>query len=368
MKVNDWIRIYENLVNWDFELERVDDEGLRQTQAGQKSDFNAAFSDFVIDNYARWVKGKGDPPVMSHRVLEKLVFPLMADGKKTVMLVLSGMRLDQYVCMEQILRKHFNTRRQYFYSILPSSSFFSRSAFFAGALPLEIAADHDWYGCKEPEQVTEKAEKSLLQERLEKAGFQVNKKEPWFTRLPDRISAEELLSKIDSCVSSGLVVFVVDFFDVLLQNSPSSSILQEITNDESGLRTLTGSWFRLSALLQTLRELSRRDCRIILTSDHGAHSAAGELNFTGPGRGKHLRYKFGREISCDERTVVFLDNRSILNTQVCRGHNCIIAKENFYFIHPEKFEHYQRQYRNTFQQGGISLQELIMPLGVFEAL
>lgn len=370
LKVNDWIRMYENLVNWDFELEKADDEGLRQTQAGQKSDFNAAFSDFVIDNYARWVKGKGDPPVMSHQVLEELVFPLIADGKKTVMLVLSGMRLDQYICMEQILKKYFNTRRQYFYSILPSSSFFSRSAFFAGALPLEIAAEHDWYGCKEPEKVTEKAEKCLLQERLEKAGFQVDKKEPWFTRLPDRISAEELLSKIDSCVSSGLVVFVVDFFDVLLQNSPSSSILQEITNDESGLRTLTGSWFRLSALLQTLRELSRRDCRIILTSDHGSTFCSRGTELYGAREwGKHLRYKFGREISCDERTVVFLDNPEHFGIpRFAEDNNCIIAKENFYFIHPEKFEHYQRQYRNTFQQGGISLQELIMPLGVFEAL
>ncbi len=372
LKAGDWVRMYENQVYWDLELEKVEDEGLRQTQAGQKSDFNSAFSDFVIDNYARWVKGKGEPPLMSHQVLDKLVFPNIGDGKKNILMVLSGMRLDQYIGIEQILKKYFNAKHQYFYSILPSSGPFSRSAFFAGALPIEFASRHSglWQEGEEPEMYAYGIEQNLLKEKLISSGYRIDEKEPWFTRLTDRLSAVELLNKIDSCKSSDLVVFVIDFFDVLLQNSTSSSILQEITNDESGLRTLTESWFRLSAMFQVLKKLSERNSRMFLTSDHGSILCSrGTELYGAQSWGKHLRYKFGKEISSDERTVVFLhDPTHFCIPRFSDDLKCIIARENYYFIHPEKFEHYGKQYKNSFQQGGISLQEMIMPLGTFETL
>ena len=371
LKTSEWIRMYEKLVSWDIELEKVDDEGLRQTHAGQKSDYNASFSDLVIENYARWIQGKGNPPPLASNVLDRYVFPLLETKKKVVMVVLSGMRLDQYTGIEQILRSHYTIKRQHFFSILPSSSSFSRNALFSGMIPLEIAERYPeiWTTGEEGEEKANRFERELLGAKMHAAGYGAAEGEPYYTKLHDFTDAGELLSIFESCKASRLITFVVNFFDLLLQNSSSLGMLQEITNDESGLRHLTTSWFQRSALLQVLRELASRDVAVVITSDHGnIHCSRGTELYGVQEWGPNLRFKFGTDISSDERRVVYLADPSHFGLPSFKERtNCIIAKENYYFIHSEKFEHYQKQYRNSFQQGGISMEEVIMPLGVFES-
>ena len=369
LKTGDWVKMYENQVFWDMELEKVDDEGLRQTHAGQKSDCNSAFSSFVIENYACWISGKGNPPLLSSQAMEKMIFPGLNDKSKTILMVLSGMRLDQYISIEQILKKYYNVNRQYFYSILPTSSAFSRNAFFAGALPLEISFNFSdiWQNGDECEESANRLEKELLERNLAALGYNLPKNEPWFTKLDDTSDFAALKNAVNSCKSSKLITFVVNFFDLLLQSSSSPGILQEITNDESGLRSLTVSWFQRSALLQMLKELSKRNYNIVITSDHGCTLCSRGTELYGAGEWeKSLRYKFGVDVSSDERTVIFLADPTHFGLPRFTDETCcVIARENYYFVHPEKFEHYQKQYKTSFQQGGVSLEEIVMPVGFF---
>jgi CheY-like chemotaxis protein len=366
---SDWMKLYESITRWELELETVEDEGLRQTLAGLKSECNTGFSNFVMDNYGHWVRGIGQSPTLAPQLIDKCLLPILKDKKKVALVVLSGMRLDQYLSIEQLVRKYYDVKRGYFYSILPSSTTFSRNALLAGAFPSEIAANCPdlWKTGNEDVDIANSMESQLMSQKLAGKGIDLPVDEPWFTKITDATDSNELIDRIDKCKESPLITLVVDFFDVLMKNRTSSSMLQEITNDESGFRSLTQSWFQRSALLSVIKEMAHRDFTVILTSDHGSALCSRGTELYGvKDWGKNLRFKFGVDISCDERTVLFLGEPSHFGLpKFGEDTACIIAKENYYFIHPEKFEHYHKQYRNSFQQGGISMEELIMPVGIF---
>ncbi|MBN1758306.1 MAG: response regulator [Chitinispirillaceae bacterium] len=364
-----WIKLYENVTGWDLALESVDDEGIRQTHSGQKSDCNAHFSSTFIENYAHWIKDETEGPLLSTGVIEQHVAPLLAADKRTYLIVLSGMRLDQYIGIESVLKKFFRVDRHYFYSTLPTDDTFARAALFSGKLPSDIAAENE-----EQLSLTEDSdsvkthliEEQLLSDHLARLGHPVPVDEPWFTRITDRLEPEHLLSRIESCRNSKLITFVVNFFDQVRQVSTASGIMQELTNDESGMRALTRSWFKRSALLHFLREVATQDCRVVVMSDHGSVLCSrGTELYCSKSLTPNLRYKFGNGISSDERTVVYLADPTHFGIPKFGNDTaCVIARENYYFIQPDKFEHYNRHYRNTFQQGGISMEEIIVPLGI----
>jgi len=364
-----WIKLYENMTNWDIALESADDEGLRQTHSGQKSDCNAKFSNAFIQNYSHWIKDESSAPLLSNNVMKKHVAPLLAENRRTYLIVLSGMRLDQYLGIESMLKKLYHVQRNYFFSVLPTDDLFSRSALLSGMLPSEIAAlkTPHWSIDNSADAVhVHLAEEQLLAENLARLGYNVIPEEPWFTLITDRLEPEHLSARIESCRKSKLVTFVVDFFEQLQQAGSTSGILQEITNDESGLRALTRSWFKRSALLHLLKETATQDCRVVIMSDHGSILCSrGTELYCAKTFEPNLRYKFGSDISCDERTVVYLSDPAHYGLpNIGNEARCIIAKENYYFTKPDKFEHYNRHYKNTFQQGGVSMEEIIVPVSI----
>jgi CheY-like chemotaxis protein len=364
-----WFRMYENITGWDLALESVDDEGIRQTHSGQKSDCNALFSTSIIENYAHWIKEGTEAPLLSTGVIERHIAPLLASGRKTYLIVLSGMRLDQYIGIESVLKKFFRVDRHYFYSTLPTDDTFARMALFSGKLPGEIVEGNsaELFLTEDSDTVkTHLVEEQLLSEHLARLGYPVTADEPWFTRITDRLEPEHLHSRIESCRKSNLITFVVDFFDQVRQVSTASGIMQELTNDESGMRALTRSWFKRSALLNLLREVAEQDCRVVVLSDHGSVLCSrGTELYSSKSLTPNLRYKFGTGISSDERTVVYLADPTHYGIPKFGDDTaCVIARENYYFVQPDKFEHYNKHYRNTFQQGGISLEEIIVPIGI----
>ena len=372
LNISEWIKLYESIVRWDLDLESVESEGLRQTHAGLKSECNTAFSNFIMDYYAQWIRGVGPLPTLAPSVIDKHITPILKDGKKVALIVLSGMRLDQYLDIEQSLKKYYDVKRNYFFSVIPSATPFSRNALLAGAFPSEIALSCPdlWKDGNEDSSTANRMEAQLMAQKLASRGIDCPVDEPWFSKINTSTEVKELMGKINKCKKSPILTFVIDFFDLLMQNRTSSSMLQEITNDESGFRTLTQSWFQRSALFNLIKELSQLDYTLVLTSDHGSTSCSRGTELYGVSDwGKNHRYKFGKDISCDERTVLFLGEPVHFGLPKFEDETaCIIAKEHYYFIHPEKFEDYSKQYRNSFQQGGISMEELIMPIGIFTPL
>jgi CheY-like chemotaxis protein len=366
-----WIKLYENLAGWDLILEGIDDEGLRQTHSGHKSECNARFASAFIENYAHWIKDGNPAPLLSTRVMEKLLCPLLSNGKRTYLVVLSGMRLDQYMGIEEVLRKNYRVQRNYFFSTLPTDDTFARATLFSGMFPSRIAETYGQQWSPDAADAdhlkTHLIEEQLLAENLARLGHPVPHDEPWFTRISDRLEPEHLHSRIDSCRKSKLITFIVNFSDQVRQAQITSGILQEITNDESGIRALTRSWFKRSALLTLLRDIAVHDCNLVVMSDHGSVLCSrGTELYCAKNWSSNLRYKFGSGISSDERTVVYLPDPTHFGLPKFGDDvACVIARENYYFIHPDKFEHYNRQYKNTFQQGGVSMEEIIVPVGIF---
>jgi CheY-like chemotaxis protein len=370
LSTQQWIKLYETMTTWDLVLETVEDEGLRQTHSGQKSDCNEKFAAAFIESYAHWIRNEENTPLLSTKVIEKHLCPQLEKNRRTFLVVLSGMRLDQYIGIENVLKKLFKVERNYFFATLPTDDSFARATLFSGMFPREIAETYqpEWsLGGEKDTLKTHLIEEQLLSENLARLGHPLPQDEPWFTRITDRIEPEHLQSRIESCRKSPLIAFVVNFFDQLQAALTSSGILQELTNDESGMRSLTRSWFKRSALFHLLREIANQDCRVVIMSDHGSVlcSRATEL-YCAKNWESNLRYKFGSGISSDERTVIYLTDPSHFSLpNFGDDTTCVIARENYYFVQPDKFEHYNMHYRNIFQQGGVSMEEIIVPVGVF---
>jgi CheY-like chemotaxis protein len=363
-----WIALYENFARWDAELDTVEDEGLRQTHAGQKSDGNAAFANFIIENYGYWIRGENNPPPLSAQALDRFVDPLLRDGKQVYCIIISGMRLDQYLGIEESARKFFNVSRNHFFSILPTDACFSRAAFLAGAYPSEIAEQFpEWKPTDEKNQEALGCfEEQFLRNHLEKSGIDLGG-HVFYTHLTDAATLQAGLAKHRK---SRLTVIVADFVNLLAKSTPASAIAREIAPDERALRSITRAWFGNSVLLNLFKELARKKCAVVLTSDHGIMYCSRKTEIYGARQLSYgLRYKFGKDITADDRRVVALSDPRLYKLPRFRGApGCIIARENYYFTPPASFKDAHKETSNTFQQGGISMEEMIMPLAVFTPL
>jgi CheY-like chemotaxis protein len=350
-----WTALQETIARWDVELDKIGDEGLRQAHAGQKSDANAAFADFVVEHYGHWIKGEEGPPVLSVHALEKFVDPLLRAGEQVFLVIISGMRLDQYLVIEEALRTMYRVRRNYYYAILPTDTLFARSALLAGAFPLEIAGKDS-----EMKQVDDG---KLLQNHLAQAEIKLSGG-LFYTRMTE---AETFQAELKRHSTSQLAVIVADFVNLLTRGNAPPAIVQEIAPGERALRSMTRTWFENSALFGLFKDLSRKKCTVVLTSDHGVVYCTRKTEVYGVKEFDYgLRYKFGRDITADERRVVALaDPRLFMLPRTKKSPACIIAKEDFYFVRPESFRDNRS---DTFQQGGISMDEMIMPVAVFTPL
>ncbi|MBD3421909.1 MAG: response regulator [Chitinivibrionales bacterium] len=366
-----WITLYENLVKWDFELERIDDEGLRQTHSGQKSDCNRAFSQFIVEHYAAWMRNTRNPPVMTPHIIDKALLPFLENGEKVYFVVMDCMRLDQFLAIESLLKKSYDIKRRYFYSILPSSTGFARRSLFAGKFPDEIAHQHPgMYRDLDEDNIDScEFEKMLLLEKLKKSNVKLSP-QPKLVAINNSTDARQFLKNLDEYEKDQLVAITVNFVDMLVQSRTTSAILKEIAPDESAFRSLTRAWFQYSTLYQILRKLADQNCTVLMTTDHGSVFCTRSTDLYGSREiMKNTRYKRGVKITSDERRAIHLSDPTIFRLpRSIEDEHYILALENYYFCVPGKFEDYKDRYENSFQQGGVSLEEMILPLAVLKPL
>ena len=364
---SEWINLYRNLVHWDFELEKTDDEGLRQNHAGQKSDCNAAFARFIMDNYAFWVKGDNKPPLFSNKVVERAVVPLLQEGKNVFFLVMDCMRLDQYLAIEDFLKELYDIRCGHYYSILPTATRFSRRSLFSGLMPDDIAQAYPAFLEEHAGHVTGLPgyEQQMLRDNLNRCGLSIDT-DLSFASLGDTGEALRFLDGIDSLAGKRLVTVVVDCMHLLAQSRSTSSVVRELAPDETSFRALTRSWFRYSVLLQIIRALAERDCTLVLTADHGSMLCSrGTELYGSTDLEADLRFKAGEGISSDERHSLCISSPAQYRLPASEEMTtCLLAREDYYFITPDSFHNYQNQYRNSFYYGGVSMEEMIVPFAV----
>jgi CheY-like chemotaxis protein len=367
MDVRTWMQVYDNLVKWDIELEKVDDEGIRQAHAGQRSDANAGFAEFFMDNYIRWIKGQAGAPVFTPQIVDAYIVPRLKDDQKVCFVVFDCLRLDQYAAIEPLLRKIFNIERHLYFSNIPSAPSFAGRMLFGGEYAIDIDARHPgfWEQNLNDKNSRPCIEESLLREKLASRNLDMGDSLV-YEAIDNAESGKSFLLKMTDLQEKQLIALGVNSVDLLMQNNQSSSLIQEMASDEISFRRLTYSWFQNSSLYLILKELAKEECTVILTSGNGSVLCTRGTEIYGeevPGADE--RFRFGKNITSDERHALFMSEPVHFRLpEPAPGSAAIILKENYYFIQHDKFENYKKQYRNTFQNGGISMEEIIVPLAV----
>jgi CheY-like chemotaxis protein len=355
-----WAKIYDALIRWDFELQKAEDEGVRQTHMGQKSDANKLFCSYYIDNYLRWINGQGDAlPVLSPRMFDVHVAPHLSAGKRVYFFVFDSMRADQSMALEPLLSEFYTIARNYYYSILPTASEFTAETLLSGMYPQEIA---DMY----PGESRGKREEKLFMDRLDRSKF--GSAGAAYVSIDDMRSGHDFLGSLMAYREKCLVAIRVNFFNMLQQGSAQSQVIQEMSSDENAFRMLAASWFQYSSIYQILRELTRQDCVVVMTATNGSVlSTRGTELYGQPCENNSLRFRFGENITSDERHSLFLAEPARFKIPPESPTSVgIVLKENFYFTHTDKFENYNRQYQNAFKNGGVSMEEVLCPVVVLK--
>ena len=365
----DWIDIYTKLVNWDLRLDTHSEIDLRTTLNDQRRDCNKEFSKFVENNYLKWLQNPEDyyTPKLSPDVVEQYVLPHLKKSNGPVFLfILDCLRLDQWLVIEQHLLELFNIERDYYFSILPTATPYARNSIFGGMFPDEIAKHFPeaWDGTKEDERSLNKNEKELLEIHLERLKIEL-KTELKYLKIINPDVGKGFEQNIFSHRKTHFMAVVVNFLDMIAHGRSDSDLLKEITPDESAYRSLTNSWFMHSSLLGTFKNIaSMENATVIVTTDHGSvRSLRGAKVLGDKEASTNLRFKFGRNLKVDDKYAMTLKNPEeykLPNRGLAKSY--IIAKEDYYFVYPTEYHKFLNHYKDTFQHGGISMEEMILPV------
>ncbi|MCB0833084.1 MAG: bifunctional response regulator/alkaline phosphatase family protein [Bacteroidetes bacterium] len=364
----DWYDINLSLCQWNLEMDSYPELGLRETLNDQISACNVEFGKYIERHYSNWINaGPGHPrPEFSTDIVRKYVAPKLIEGRRVVFIVIDCLRLDQWLGFESYLSSLYTFDRRYYFSILPTATPYSRNAIFSGLFPLEIEKKFPevWAKGEEDESSKNRFEKEFLEHQIKNLKIPL-KTDVKYIKILNVDAAKNLEGQILSFVESNeLTAVVINFLDILAHSRSDSNVIKEIAPDERAYRSLSNSWFMHSPLLDMLKTLARADCSIVITSDHGSiRSLHGTQVIGDRETSTSLRYKYGKNIKANSKHALFIKNPADYKLP-SRGVNTqyMIAKEDYYFVYPTNYHHYLNYYKDTFQHGGVSMEEMIMPV------
>ncbi len=358
----EWIEMYRRLVYWDLELANTDDPSIHDIFLSQKQDANRLFCRFYEEHYLGWLGGADDKPDMSPTVLKERLFTLLKENRPTFMIVIDNFRYDQWKFVQPAIEHLFRVERDdLYYTIIPTTTQFARNAMFAGLMPSEIERKYPQYWVNEDEQGWKNQyESELLQENLRRHGFNIKQS---YNKVLNAQYGKRLVDRLPELLHSQLNVIIYNFIDMLSHARTDSDIVRELAGDEKAYRSLTLSWLEHSPLMEMLQALSERDVNIIITTDHGSVRIDRPVRVKGDRDiSVNLRYKQGRLLDYNPKDVfevkdparLFLPRRHVTSPY-------IFCHENDFFAYPNNYNEYVKYYMNTFQHGGISLEECLVP-------
>lgn len=356
---NDWAALYRQLVDWELKLVSAD-PALADMLRMQKAEANLGFAKFVKRNYADWMQHHDF--TMNHNVMQHHILPMLKQGEKVFLVVFDNFRYDQWKAIETELTD-YDITEQLCCSILPTATQYARNALFAGMMPSEIKQRYpDWWTEEDAEESKNLNEPHLIQAFLDR----VRRRDAFsYHKINTTDEAEQLLAEADELLQrNSLNVVVVNFIDMLSHARTESKMVRELAHDEAAYRSLTLSWFRHSAISQLLHRLSQTDCRVVLTTDHGSIRTDTPVKIIGDrNTNTNLRYKLGRNLACESRDVFTVkDPKSVFLPSPNISTSYVFATGNTFLAYPNNYNYYAAYYRNTFQHGGISMEEMIIPL------
>ena len=359
----EWYKIYKKLIYWELEIEKIGDNSIEQILEMQKSDANSQYFKFVKNNYKDWLSGINSP-LMSHNLIRKKVIPLVTDEIPTYMILIDNLRYDQWKIIEPYILEDFNLIDDDLYtSILPTSTQYSRNSIFSGLLPSELEKKYpEKWKNDEDDGGKNNYENDFLLDNFQRLGKGRDKIS--YTKITNIDSGRKTISKIMNMKSNLLNVIVYNFVDMLSHARTDMKVIKELADDDSAYRSLTASWFSHSPLKDIMREIAKQKANLIITTDHGT------INVNKPSRiigdrsvNSNLRYKQGKNLNFNKNDVFVINNPNeyFLPSQNLSS-KYIFAKEDLYFVYQNNYNKFANLYKNTYQHGGISMEEMLIPV------
>lgn len=360
---DEWIQLYKKLVYWDLELSHAEDANIHEIFNSQKSEANQLFCRYVEQNYVDWLNNpNAAKPLLSPMVLREKLFPLLRDDKPTFLIVIDNFRYDQWKFLQPAIEQYLRTKDDsLYYSILPTTTQFARNAMFGGLMPSEIERKYPQYWVNEDQEgFKNQFENELLDENLRRNGFNIKHS---YNKVLNAQYGHKLVDGLGNLMQNKLNVIIYNFVDMLSHASTDSNIVRELAVDEKAYRSVTLSWFEHSPLIEAFKYLSNKDVNVVITTDHGSVRIDRPVKVKGDASvSVNLRYKQGRLLDYNPKDVfevkdpvkVFLPRRHITSPY-------IFCHENDFFAYPNNYNQYVQYYTNTFQHGGISMEEVLIP-------
>lgn len=364
LNFEEWVDMYRRIISWELKIDQANAAEMGDILSMQKNQANTEFSKYVVKNYLDWVQHDSDGPVLSHQLFRRKIFPQLSSGKPTFVLLLDNLRFDQWKVIEPILSELYQVEEEdYFCSILPTATQYSRNAIFAGMMPLEIDKHHpDWWRNDNEEGGKNLFENEMLGEQIRRTLRKDIKYD--YLKITNVAQARQMQDNVLNYVKNDLTVIVYNFIDMLSHARTEMEVLKELAGDEKAYRSLTRGWFENSPVWAALQKLAEKDIQLIVTTDHGTirvntpSKVVGDRETT-----TNLRYKMGRNLQYDKKDVLEIrqpKDARLPSPNISSSY--IFAKEDIFFLYPNNYNHYHNYYKNTFQHGGISLEEMICPI------
>jgi DNA-binding response OmpR family regulator len=363
----DWVDLYKRLTFWELELETIEDQGLISILESQKTEANVQFGKFIEKNYEDWFDDKAHKPVLSHKLFRELVVPeLVKKDKPILFVVIDNLRYDQWKAFESIVNNHYKLEKETaYFAMLPTATQYARNAIFSGLTPLEMEKQFPQFWKNDVEDGGKNLyEDEFLAAQLKRLGLNIKSEYYKITNIRD---GKKLVENFKGLKNNDLTTIVYNFVDMLSHAKTEMDVVKELASNDKAYRSLTVSWFKNSPLLEMIQQAQQLGFRLILTTDHGTINVKNPTKVIGDkNTSLNLRYKTGRSLTYEDKDVYAVkDPKKIGLPAINMSSSFIFAKNDLFLAYVNNYNHYVSYYRNTYQHGGISLEEMIVPFLVF---
>lgn len=360
--LNEFMGIHKTLVYWELELQESD-KSMRELLESQKADANKAFARFIRNNYETWFEQTSERPMLSPDIFKKRIFPLLDNNESVFFILIDNFRYDQWKVIQTLLNEFYNVVDDSMYcSILPTATQYARNAIFSGLMPLQIQQMYPELWVEEEEETG----KNLMEDRLIQTQLDRFRKHYSFSynKVNESDYCEKLIGRLPQFRQKQLNVIVLNFIDMLSHSRTESKMMRELANDEPAYLSLTKSWFKHSPTYELFKSIAGMGCKVVVTTDHGTVKITDPVKVIGDkNTNVNLRYKIGKSLSYNAQKVYEVTQPRKIGLPCPNvSSTYIFATQNDFFAYPNNYNYYVSYYKNTLQHGGVSMEEMLVPL------